>query len=461
MTRSDQWSTGTRTRSARCTPSRRSRSAPTTRARARNGAFHPVSWCRDYDGGRSFYTGMGHTEGSYGEDDVPQPPAGALQWTTGIVRGDCQATIASNYRIERLTAANQPGAARPDRRAARPDRRARRHASSTSARRPARPGRSSTGTTRTSASAAAPSTQYDPKTKQVKLLTTLAGDGQPGQRRRAGEERGGPARHRARPELRRRTAGSTSTGCRTSRSTADQRIGQRTVSRFTYDRGEPDDRPGHPQGPAARGTTQIHSCCHAGGGMTFDEQRQPVHRLRRQQLLRRLQRLLRQQLDPGLQGRLVPGRPPHRRQHQRPERQDPPDPPGARRHVHDPGRQPVHRHGAGRRQDPPGDLRDGRTQHRPARHATRSTTGSPPAGSARTPAARARTWARPSTRPPRSSPRRATRAGRTAWATGSPTGTAATPTPRVLTGWYDCDNLKNDLAAQHRSGRPPAGRGTT
>jgi type 1 glutamine amidotransferase len=31
-----------------------------------NGPFHPVSWCRDYEGGRSFYTGMGHTEASYG-----------------------------------------------------------------------------------------------------------------------------------------------------------------------------------------------------------------------------------------------------------------------------------------------------------------------------------------------------------------------------------------------------------
>ena len=29
---------------------------------AGNGAFHPISWCRDYDGGRSFYTGMGRTE---------------------------------------------------------------------------------------------------------------------------------------------------------------------------------------------------------------------------------------------------------------------------------------------------------------------------------------------------------------------------------------------------------------
>ncbi|WP_208641592.1 ThuA domain-containing protein, partial [Streptomyces africanus] len=32
-----------------------------------NGWDHPVSWCRDYDGGRSFYTGMGGTVSSYDE----------------------------------------------------------------------------------------------------------------------------------------------------------------------------------------------------------------------------------------------------------------------------------------------------------------------------------------------------------------------------------------------------------
>ncbi|HEX6339828.1 MAG TPA: ThuA domain-containing protein [Umezawaea sp.] len=74
-----------------------------------NGPFHPISWCRDYEGGRSFYTGMGHTEDSYREDAFREHLTGALQWTTGVVRGDCQATIASNYKVERLTAANQTG----------------------------------------------------------------------------------------------------------------------------------------------------------------------------------------------------------------------------------------------------------------------------------------------------------------------------------------------------------------
>ncbi len=74
-----------------------------------NGPFHPVSWCRDYDGGRSFYTAMGGTDGSYGEAAFRSHLLGALEWTTGMVRADCQATIASNYKIERLTAKNQAG----------------------------------------------------------------------------------------------------------------------------------------------------------------------------------------------------------------------------------------------------------------------------------------------------------------------------------------------------------------
>ena len=28
---------------------------------------HPISWCHAYDGGRSWYTGMGHTQASFAE----------------------------------------------------------------------------------------------------------------------------------------------------------------------------------------------------------------------------------------------------------------------------------------------------------------------------------------------------------------------------------------------------------
>ena len=39
------------------------------------GVDHPIAWCQDYDGGRSWYTGLGHTDASFAEPAVPRPPA--------------------------------------------------------------------------------------------------------------------------------------------------------------------------------------------------------------------------------------------------------------------------------------------------------------------------------------------------------------------------------------------------
>jgi glucose/arabinose dehydrogenase/type 1 glutamine amidotransferase len=74
-----------------------------------NGPYHPISWCRDYDGGRSFYTGMGGVAAGFSEPRFHQHLLGAIQWTSGMVRGDCQATIAANYEATRLTRPNQTG----------------------------------------------------------------------------------------------------------------------------------------------------------------------------------------------------------------------------------------------------------------------------------------------------------------------------------------------------------------
>jgi hypothetical protein len=74
-----------------------------------NGWDHPVSWCRDYDGGRSFYTAMGGTASSYDEAGFRAHLRGALLWTTRLVQADCKAAITSNYKAERVTKPNQPG----------------------------------------------------------------------------------------------------------------------------------------------------------------------------------------------------------------------------------------------------------------------------------------------------------------------------------------------------------------
>jgi type 1 glutamine amidotransferase len=44
------------------------------------GSDHPISWCRAYDGGRSFYTGMGHTAASYGEANYRTHLLGGIRY---------------------------------------------------------------------------------------------------------------------------------------------------------------------------------------------------------------------------------------------------------------------------------------------------------------------------------------------------------------------------------------------
>ena len=48
-----------------------------------NGAHHPVSWYHDFDGGRAWYTNMGHTEASFTEPLVLQHLLGGLRYAMG------------------------------------------------------------------------------------------------------------------------------------------------------------------------------------------------------------------------------------------------------------------------------------------------------------------------------------------------------------------------------------------
>ncbi|MDG2021843.1 MAG: ThuA domain-containing protein [Phycisphaerales bacterium] len=44
---------------------------------------HPISWYHDFDGGRAFYTGGGHTNESYAEPLFRQHLSGAVMWACG------------------------------------------------------------------------------------------------------------------------------------------------------------------------------------------------------------------------------------------------------------------------------------------------------------------------------------------------------------------------------------------
>jgi type 1 glutamine amidotransferase len=48
------------------------------------GADHPIAWAREADGGRAFYTGLGHTIDSYYEEDFQNHVLGGLKWALGV-----------------------------------------------------------------------------------------------------------------------------------------------------------------------------------------------------------------------------------------------------------------------------------------------------------------------------------------------------------------------------------------
>ncbi|MFD2100324.1 ThuA domain-containing protein [Flagellimonas iocasae] len=45
-----------------------------------NGENHPIAWYHEFDGGRSFYTGGGHTNESFDEPNFKQHLLGAIEW---------------------------------------------------------------------------------------------------------------------------------------------------------------------------------------------------------------------------------------------------------------------------------------------------------------------------------------------------------------------------------------------
>lgn len=48
-----------------------------------NGDYHPMSWYHEYDGGRAFYTALGHTNESYSEDFFMKHLLGGIQYAIG------------------------------------------------------------------------------------------------------------------------------------------------------------------------------------------------------------------------------------------------------------------------------------------------------------------------------------------------------------------------------------------
>jgi cytochrome c len=70
-------------------------------ADATMGADHPMAWWHDYDGGRAFYTALGHTDESYSEPLFLSHLLGGVQWAAG--GAPPQAAAAPAPRIASLT----------------------------------------------------------------------------------------------------------------------------------------------------------------------------------------------------------------------------------------------------------------------------------------------------------------------------------------------------------------------
>jgi PKD repeat protein/glucose/arabinose dehydrogenase len=78
------------------------------------GADHPVSWCKDFQGGRSFYTALGTRAQSFGESKLRTHLGGAIRWAAGRsdpTYSDCGATVLANYQQTKLAA--PPNVAEP------------------------------------------------------------------------------------------------------------------------------------------------------------------------------------------------------------------------------------------------------------------------------------------------------------------------------------------------------------
>ncbi|MDD9207826.1 ThuA domain-containing protein, partial [Georgenia sp. 10Sc9-8] len=51
------------------------------------GEDHPIAWCQNFDGGRSWYEGAGHTDESYSDPLFLEHILGGIEWTAGVVDG--------------------------------------------------------------------------------------------------------------------------------------------------------------------------------------------------------------------------------------------------------------------------------------------------------------------------------------------------------------------------------------
>ncbi|MFF5207776.1 ThuA domain-containing protein [Streptosporangium sp. NPDC000396] len=65
------------------------------------GADHPISWCRNAEGGKIWATAMGHDTPAYSEPLFREHVLGGIEWAAGEEPGDCGGTVNSSF--EKIT----------------------------------------------------------------------------------------------------------------------------------------------------------------------------------------------------------------------------------------------------------------------------------------------------------------------------------------------------------------------
>ena len=64
------------------------------------GDYHPMAWCKEFDGGRSFYTNWGHTEETFAEPLFQKHVLGGMIWAASGAEMDYSKALKSQYPPE-------------------------------------------------------------------------------------------------------------------------------------------------------------------------------------------------------------------------------------------------------------------------------------------------------------------------------------------------------------------------
>jgi hypothetical protein len=67
-------------------------------------SYRPVAWCHEFEGGRAFYTALGHPEESFNEENFQKHLTGGIEWASAHSPNLATAINATNGLIVDLDA---------------------------------------------------------------------------------------------------------------------------------------------------------------------------------------------------------------------------------------------------------------------------------------------------------------------------------------------------------------------